>query len=258
MLKEFEWTTINNILLELYTIDEIKTFTKKIMNVFHMLVTYSKGYLILLDEDQRIIGENTYFYGCDSSFEKKYLETYYEKDYVKYLYEFSKETIVFQDSSMIEDNVRENTDFYQNFLLPADIPYGVGILIVKDEKIIGIFNLFRSSQQGDFTERDIYILNVLKKHMENIVYRILKSSRQTVAIERCFENAKSRFMFSDREVEILKLIADGKSNNEICNQINVSISTVKKHIYNIFNKSGVNSRTQLLNLIYSIDSLEKA
>ena len=40
--------------------------------------------------------------------------------------------------------------------------------------------------------------------------------------------------------------------NEISEQIDVSVSTVKKHIYNIFNKAGVNSRTQLLNLVFSL------
>lgn len=47
-------------------------------------------------------------------------------------------------------------------------------------------------------------------------------------------------------------IADGRSNNDISEQIHVSLSTVKKHVYNIFNKVGVNSRTQLLNLVFEM------
>ena len=59
-----------------------------------------------------------------------------------------------------------------------------------------------------------------------------------------------KFALSEREADVLRLIADGRSNYEISEQIHVSVSTVKKHIYNIFNKAGVNSRMQLLSLMY--------
>ncbi|MBO6176955.1 MAG: hypothetical protein J6O39_05370 [Treponema sp.] len=254
MLKDFEWNTINNILLELYTIDDIKTLSKKTMNVLHLLITYSKGFFLLIDEDQRIDEENSYFIGFEENHIHRYISTYYNKDYIQYLYDFSKETMVFQDSEMLEDEIRHNTDFYQNFLKPADIPFGSGILVVKNGRIIGIFNLFKSEAQGDFSERDIYILNVLKRHLENIIQNTSRMGMQTILADKCFEIAEKKFLFSDRETEVLKFIADGMSNAEICSKANISISTVKKHIYNIFNKAGVNSRTQLLNLIYSLKS----
>ena len=47
-----------------------------------------------------------------------------------------------------------------------------------------------------------------------------------------------------RELEILKLLADGASNGEIARQLVVSLGTVKKHTSNIFGKLQVQSRTQ--------------
>ena len=252
MLKEFEWNTINNILLELYTIEDVRTLSKKVLNVLHLLISYSKGYFLLLDEDQKIVEENSYFLGFDEVYVRRYISTYYSKDYIQYLYDFSKETVVFQDTEILDDNIRMNNDFYKNFLKPADIPYGSGILIIKKKKIIGIFNLFRSESQGDFCERDIYILNVLKHHLENIIHNTIKMGVKNYNQNKCLELAQKKFQLSDREIDVLELIARGLSNNDICSIANISISTVKKHIYNIFNKAGVNSRTQLLNLIYSI------
>jgi ATP/maltotriose-dependent transcriptional regulator MalT len=49
---------------------------------------------------------------------------------------------------------------------------------------------------------------------------------------------------SDRELEVLQLIADGASNREIAQELVLAIGTVKKHISNIFGKLGVSSRTQ--------------
>jgi LuxR family maltose regulon positive regulatory protein len=47
-----------------------------------------------------------------------------------------------------------------------------------------------------------------------------------------------------REVEVLKLIEAGCSNQDIAEQLVISIPTVKRHISNIYAKLGVKSRTQ--------------
>jgi LuxR family maltose regulon positive regulatory protein len=49
-----------------------------------------------------------------------------------------------------------------------------------------------------------------------------------------------------RELDVLRLIATGKSNGEIAETLVVAVSTVKAHINNIFGKLGVTSRTQAL------------
>ena len=47
-----------------------------------------------------------------------------------------------------------------------------------------------------------------------------------------------------REMEILKLIADGKSNKVIAEELFITIKTVKTHITNILSKLDVEDRTQ--------------
>jgi len=49
-----------------------------------------------------------------------------------------------------------------------------------------------------------------------------------------------------REVEVLRLIAAGLMNQEIANQLFISVATVKRHITNIYSKLGVSHRTQAL------------
>ncbi|NPA26541.1 MAG: response regulator transcription factor [Chloroflexi bacterium] len=49
---------------------------------------------------------------------------------------------------------------------------------------------------------------------------------------------------TDQEVRVLRLIAQGMSNQEIADRLHISLNTVKTHIKHIFSKLGVSDRTQ--------------
>jgi DNA-binding NarL/FixJ family response regulator len=49
---------------------------------------------------------------------------------------------------------------------------------------------------------------------------------------------------TDREIQVLRLVAEGATNTEISEKLSISRHTVKSHVVNIFNKLGVNDRTQ--------------
>jgi ATP/maltotriose-dependent transcriptional regulator MalT len=52
-------------------------------------------------------------------------------------------------------------------------------------------------------------------------------------------------MLTPREVEILALVATGKSNQEIAEKLVISLHTVKRHVAHVLDKFGVESRTQV-------------
>jgi len=51
---------------------------------------------------------------------------------------------------------------------------------------------------------------------------------------------------SSRELEVLRLVAEGRSNSEIAADLTIAMSTVKSHVNSIFGKLGVATRTQAL------------
>ncbi|MGH6908396.1 MAG: response regulator transcription factor, partial [Aestuariivirga sp.] len=51
---------------------------------------------------------------------------------------------------------------------------------------------------------------------------------------------------TDRQRQILKLVAEGKSNKEIARALDISPNTVKTHIANVFQKLEVQRRTQAI------------
>ena len=49
---------------------------------------------------------------------------------------------------------------------------------------------------------------------------------------------------SERELEVLRLLADGLTNQEIADRLVVTVGTVKTHVHHIFGKLNVRSRTE--------------
>ncbi|WP_144805017.1 response regulator transcription factor [Curtobacterium sp. BH-2-1-1] len=52
-----------------------------------------------------------------------------------------------------------------------------------------------------------------------------------------------RVSLSAREIEVLRLVADGASNGEVARRLHISEATVKSHLVHVFSKLGVASRT---------------
>jgi ATP/maltotriose-dependent transcriptional regulator MalT len=51
---------------------------------------------------------------------------------------------------------------------------------------------------------------------------------------------------SERELEVLTLLASGRSNREVARDLFVSVGTVKTHTNNIYRKLGVRNRAEAL------------
>lgn len=60
-------------------------------------------------------------------------------------------------------------------------------------------------------------------------------------------SAPARGDLSEREVEIVELVATGLTNQEIAAQLMISKRTVDNHVSNIFTKTGAKNRVALLN-----------
>lgn len=87
-----------------------------------------------------------------------------------------------------------------------------------------------------------------------IKYLFIPFAKSTLKMIESRTDLKAIFLkynISQREIEIIGLILNGKSNKEIASSLFISYHTVKNHISNIFNKLNVSSRHELLHMFLS-------
>lgn len=64
------------------------------------------------------------------------------------------------------------------------------------------------------------------------------------------EKQKPGDLLTEREIEVLKALSKGYSNQQIAEELYISQRTVQNHLHNIYNKLGINGRTEAV--IYAI------
>lgn len=107
-------------------------------------------------------------------------------------------------------------------------------------------------------DTDVDLLNAIKAGAKGYLLKdlgraeLLDSIRKVHRGETCLPaplvqklaTCLHREALTGREVEVLQLLADGKSNKEISTALSISEATVKSHLGNIFRKLDVLSRTE--------------
>jgi DNA-binding NarL/FixJ family response regulator len=123
-------------------------------------------------------------------------------------------------------------------LLPAQediigfIKAGANGFIVKDATIEDFIKTIRSVAEG----ADVVPPSLTGTLLSHIVDQAVMRSTATVL---------EAVRMTKREQEIANLIADGLSNKEIAQRLNIATYTVKSHVHNILEKLALHSRLQI-------------
>jgi len=132
-----------------------------------------------------------------------------------------------------------------------EIAPDIAILILTayddDEYVLGLLDagaagyLLKSAKGRDLIEAIRAIRSGESVLHPNIIAKLLRR-----AITAPVEEHKHPELLSERESEILKLVALGRRNKEIAGKLSLSERTVKAHLTNIFNKLNVASRSEAI------------
>jgi DNA-binding NarL/FixJ family response regulator len=121
------------------------------------------------------------------------------------------------------------TTFDDDELVLAGIRYGARGYLLKDVALADLVSAVKTVADGGSIVKPA-ITQRLLKGLENM--------------QNEFSSLEQPDPLTDRETEILRLMAGGYSNKEIANSLDVAEGTVKNHVSNILSKMGVRDRTR--------------
>jgi len=190
---------------------------------------------------------------------KRFLDRYEffaDKDYLSWLYNHSS-SLVYCGSKLLENSVWHATEFYKGYLLPEKIAFSCGIVLIRNSRLFGTVNLFRTDIFNDFSEEELSSLELFMPHVENIVYKRHFDKYAKASPEKSFKKIMSsaiglfsvRYNLSNRETEIIEWFCGGFSTCEIAGHLGISLSTAKKHMNHIFAKANISNKNQLFAMI---------
>jgi len=121
------------------------------------------------------------------------------------------------------------TTFDDDELVLAGIQSGARGYLLKDVALADLVNAIKTVAEGGSIVKPAVTQRLLKglEHLQNQ-----------------FSSLDQPDPLTDRETEILRLMAGGYSNKEIANSLGVAEGTVKNHVSNILSKMGVRDRTR--------------
>lgn len=250
MLGTEKLREINTLLVDLHKIADPEQICRLLLDKIQEIIDYKVGffgYSSSLKEEgilHNSMMKSTYGTEFERSFFKEH-QKFSHYDYLNWLF-CSTGSVAYRDSDLIKQDLRANSLYYKECLEKHGLIYACGMIIAINKKTIAAMALYNDQGSGDFSDDDIFVLNYLLPHMEfafEPYYHQLLSQDATAYI------LKTQYHLTDREIEIIQFILEGNSNHEIAKKLFVQTNTIKKHVYNIYAKFKVSSRTQLFQFI---------
>ena len=120
----------NDILLEIYYAGSLETFGERCLKLIRILIPYTQGYFLVIDEDGRLDVAHSVFENVDPVMKRKYLDTYFAKDYLMQMCNFTK-SMAYRDTDLLTDEKRRASVIYREYFKPRKLDMGCWLIIMR-------------------------------------------------------------------------------------------------------------------------------
>ncbi len=239
----------NDIVYHLYACRTLEELKNDFLVPLKMLVPYSCASILLTDPlaaaDEIRFERALCIPDSFEEAEKKYMECLDEDPLLWILH--TKESTLVRESELVPEEKRLSSPIYRSCYQKYHVFDSIQYSIVYRQKMLGILTLYHTRIDGTFTNEDMFRLRSLGIHLNAALHNLLEGRpQQAQTDENHLEQLRLTFGLTPRETQILQLLLTFASNEEITDSLGISAHTLQKHMQNIFRKTGVSSRWELL------------
>lgn len=246
-LETNDWIVLNNVIFQIYSIENLTEMRETLLEQLRILLEYESADFYISSPENKTDLVLPVFYNCDTRVADYYLNHYQTVDYGRGIM-FSGKSMIYRETDIMPDEKRVETEYYKECYAPANWHHSLHMVISYNKRFLGVISFFRKKGEPNFEYEDIFILEMLKDHLEYRLYQDICRKNQKddkITVKECV----TQYELTRREETILQSLVDGLDNETICIKLCITNNTLKKHILNLYRKLGIKNRVQMFKLV---------
>ena len=242
-LETNDWMILNSIIYKIYTTEDLTAMRTALLEPLKMIMDFDSAdfYLASPDGGSELVSQVTY--NCDEDGSSKYSELDYSRGIM-----YSGKSMVYRETDIISDEKRIETEYYKKVYRPNNWHYSLQIILGYNKEFLGVITLYRTIGKDNFAYDDVFVMDMMKDHLAYRLYQD-KYRNDSQAHKLSVAEMAEKYDLTKRESTVLGALVTGDDNQKVCDNLSISINTLKKHILNIYRKTGVKNRVQLFKLV---------
>lgn len=237
------WSVLNNIIYKIYTTKDAAAMRRNFLEQMKMVLDFdcAEFYLTELEDSSHFF--EPVKHNCDIDGAGMFYEMLKKSSLT-----FLGKSIVFRESDIMPSEIRIKSSYYKEYYVVNNLQYALHLLLGDGTDCVGLITFYRTIGKENFDSDDMFVLDLMKEHL---LFRLSeeRKSRETLQEKMTVTEATGQYHLTKRENMILRMLMKGKDNNEISEELGISVNTLKKHILNIYRKLDINNRVQLFKMI---------
>jgi DNA-binding CsgD family transcriptional regulator len=187
--------------------------------------------------DRQLQARDFQLHGMSDEMHRDYLDNYRQFDPLQPRNCLSTGLAVVPLGFAMARQPRRDSLRYRDFLLHYGVVDVVEILAHRAGQPQAAISLLRTADQGVFTTDQLAQLNSLQSLLQLAVANMQPDEDLLTGL-------------TPKERQIALLLRQGASNKQLAQELDVGLPTIKTHLINLFRKTGVSSRTELVGTLF--------
>ena len=253
-LSTKESSYISQVIYRINLCDSFSDLSRILLSQIKTIIPFRKAMALRVTSlNNEFIYDEPYFSGQeDETFdESRFVEGNYRSIWWEYME--APWSSVFRATDSRDEEEWQNSALYREVYKPQKLYYALQATFVRNDIKLGMIGLYRRKEDGDFTEKELFIMELLKVHIELKLFRLVTRYRgfKTDPNAPGFSVPKAfiaDYALTRREEEIITMMLNGIADPAIQDELCITKSTFEKHVHNIYKKTGTKNRVGLFGI----------
>jgi DNA-binding CsgD family transcriptional regulator len=218
-------------------------FQKECLSLITGVLDVPRAISYLMDEKGRPICYRVH--NIKPAMHRQYVDTYQRYDPLHPALFTENDAEVVQMSDLVSCHERPEHPYFREFIDPWGVRDIIELFLRLDNRLMAGFALFNLSSQPAINSDDRRKVGKLYEFMQFSLEQSLSSPKNRDLDDFC-----ANHHLTNKERMVVELVTQGLPNKTIANDLDCSLATVKTHLQHIFQKLSINSKNELIALLY--------